>query len=142
MVDGDPVPRIQCGHFGEQVGYMSQTSQFIGGDNVALKVSEGQFEIAIRFFSDILKMHVERVSVASVKVKFGRISLWIDRTSGGEQGEIWLELCTDDTQRAEEYLAGMGITRCDDVEPLPPDYDGFWIRSPLGHVLLVSGPNQ
>jgi hypothetical protein len=32
------------------------------------------------------------------------------------------------------------VVRCDEVEKLPPDLDGFWIMNPAGIVHLVCSP--
>lgn len=121
---------------------MSHAPQFVGGDNISLKVDESQFDQVVYFFRDILKLTIDELSDDSAKVQFGSAFLWVDKADKSQAGQIWLELRTEDTTRAAEYLFRKGIARCDEVEELPPGYDGFWIRSPLGNVILVSGPGE
>ena len=58
------------------------------------------------------------------------------------QAEMWLELIAPDTAEAASHLADAGVVRCDDVEKLPPDLDGFWILNPAGIVHLVCAPES
>jgi len=53
---------------------------------------------------------------------------------------MWLELVASDTAAAAEHLAASGVVRCNEVERLPPDLDGFWILNPAGIVHLVCSP--
>ena len=40
--------------------------------------------------------------------------------------------------RWEATVASSGAVRCDAVEPLPPDLEGFWVVSPADVVHLVT----
>ena len=73
---------------------------------------------------------------------FGPIRLWIDRMAHLAQAEMWLEVIAPDTAEAASHLADAGVVRCDDVEKLPPDLDGFWILNPAGIVHLVCAPES
>ena len=53
------------------------------------------------------------------------------------QSELWLEIVTDDTKEAAAILADAGIVRCDEIENLGSDFDGYWISSPASIVHLV-----
>lgn len=63
--------------------------------------------------------------------------LWIDNVPGISQAELWLELRTSDGEAAAAYLAESGVTRRDEIEPLPQGSDGFWIASPGNIIHLV-----
>ena len=43
-------------------------------------------------------------------------------------------------QAAAAISRAPGVVRCDEVEKLPPDLDGFWILNPAGIVHLVCSP--
>lgn len=64
--------------------------------------------------------------------------LWIDRVTTVSQTEIWLEVITDDMDAAEEYLQTNEVVRCDEIEPLPEGFEGFWISSPANIIHLVT----
>ena len=49
---------------------------------------------------------------------------------------------TPDTSVAAEYLASQGVVRCDEIEPLPEDFDGLWISNPSSIIHLVSGSSE
>ena len=38
---------------------------------------------------------------------------------------------------ARTSLGEAGVVRCDDIEPLPPGFRGFWVSSPVSIVHLV-----
>ena len=80
-------------------------------------------------------------AVGTKAFEFGPIRLWIDRMPHLAQGEMWLELVAPDTAGGRAHLAGAGVVRCDEVEKLPPDLDGFWILNPAGivHSGLLAG---
>lgn len=58
------------------------------------------------------------------------------------QAELWLEIVADDAAEAAHDLAkAAGVTRCDEIEPLPEGGSSFWITSPAAVVHLV-GPGD
>jgi hypothetical protein len=73
---------------------------------------------------------------------FGSIRLWIDRVDRLSQAEIWLEIQSDDTDKAARALEAAGVVRCDEIEPLKASFDGFWIANPAGIVHLISHPKE
>ena len=75
----------------------------------------------------------------AVGFRFGSNQLWIDSAPGMSQPEIWLEIVTDDTKAAAEHLAAAGIVRCDGIEELRANFDGFWVSSPASIIHLVDG---
>ena len=72
--------------------------------------------------------------------EFGPIRLWIDRMPHLAQGEMWLELVAPRHDSGRQHLEAAGVVRCNEVEKLPPDLDGFWILNPAGIVHLVCSP--
>jgi len=111
---------------------------FEGGRNIAVKVPPHQFDETVRFYHETLAL--ERLPTAvpgSVAFRFGPCTLWIDRSQAMSQAEVWLEVITRDTGQAADALDAAGVVRCDAIEPLPQDLDGFRIASPCGVVHLV-----
>jgi len=123
---------------------MNETEQaaFRGGRNVAIKVPEHAFEATVAFYRDTLNLTVVYDAVGTKAFDFGPIRLWIDRMPHLAQAEMWLEVIAPDTTEAGQHLAGAGVVRCDEVEKLPPDLDGFWILNPAGIVHLVCAPES
>jgi catechol 2,3-dioxygenase-like lactoylglutathione lyase family enzyme len=121
---------------------MSETPApaFTGGRNVAIKVPEHAFEATVAFYRDTLGLAMVYDAVGTKAFEFGPLRLWIDRMPHLAQGEMWLELVASDTAAAAEHLAASGVVRCNEVERLPPDLDGFWILNPAGIVHLVCSP--
>ena len=120
-------------------GAAKQTAaKFDGGRNIALKVPPHQYKATVRFYGDVLGLKTADVATGdSVAFEFGANTLWIDKVPTLSQAELWLEIVTDDTAAAEKLLADAGITRCDEIEALASDFDGFWITSPATIVHLV-----
>lgn len=123
---------------------MNVTEQpaFTGGRNVAIKVPEHAFEATVAFYRDTLNLTIVYDAVGTKAFDFGPIRLWIDRMAHLAQAEMWLELIAPDTAAAGQHLAAAGVVRCDEVEKLPPDLDGFWILNPAGIVHLVCAPES
>jgi hypothetical protein len=113
---------------------------FSGGRNVAIKVPEHAFEATVAFYRDTLSLAIVYDAPGTKAFEFGPMRLWIDRMPHLAQGEMWLELVATDTAAAGGHLAAAGVVRCDEVEKLPPDLDGFWIMNPAGIVHLVCSP--
>lgn len=107
------------------------------GRNLAMKVPPDQFEATIAFYRDVLGLPHLGSQEDSVSVAFGSFRLAIDRVETVSQAEIWLEVQTDDTEKASSHLEASGVVRCDEIERLPDDLDGFWIKNPAGIVHLV-----
>jgi len=113
-------------------------SNFTGGRNIAMKVPPHQFDATVRFYRDVLGIQPLEELLPSIGFAFGANRLWIDRVEGLSQAEIWLELVTDDVPAAAEHLGTAGAVRCDQIEPLPAGFEGFWIASPASIVHLVA----
>jgi catechol 2,3-dioxygenase-like lactoylglutathione lyase family enzyme len=114
------------------------TSQFGGGRNIALKVPSHLHDATVRFYRDVVGLELLEKHLPAVVFRFGINQLWIDRVPGMSQAEIWLELVTDDVPAAAKHLESAGIVRCDEIEPLPEGFEGFWISSPASIIHLVS----
>ena len=115
---------------------------FQAGRNIAMKVPPHQFEATISFYRDVLALSHLKSETNSECFVFGGLHLWIDRAPAMSQAEVWLEVQSDDTDKASELLNAAGVTRCDEIEPLPDGFDGFWIANPAGIVHLVNHPKE
>lgn len=114
------------------------TVRFEGGRNIAMKVPPHQYEATVRFYRDLLRLEpIGGPAGDAVGFKFGGNNLWIDRVPGMSQAELWLEIVTDDTAAAAKVLADAGVARCDEIEDLGGNFDGYWISSPAAIVHLV-----
>ena len=111
---------------------------FEGGRNIAMKVPPHQYDATVRFYRDVLGLKpADGVAEETAAFEFGANTLWIDEVPTMSQAELWLELVTDDTAAAGRLLAEAGVSRCDAIEALANDFDGFWISSPASIVHLV-----
>lgn len=117
---------------------MSARPSFQPGRNIALKLPAGQFAATLAFYRDTLALKVLAETGDWAMIEFGAMRLHLDRVEGRRQPEIWLELTTDDTGAAARHLAGAGVARRDEVEPLPAGLDAFWIAAPSGTIHLVA----
>ncbi len=114
------------------------TATFAGGPNIAMKVPPYQFAETVSFYKDILGLEeIDGATDDTVGFKFGANNLWIDKVSAMSQAELWLQVVTNDTTAASAALNNAGITRCDDIEALADDFDGFWISSPAAMIHLI-----
>ncbi|MCG8641342.1 MAG: hypothetical protein MI862_16535 [Desulfobacterales bacterium] len=113
---------------------------FEAGKNIAMKVPPHEYEATVAFYRDVIKL-VELTpndEGSTPRFDFGGKILWIDRVEGFSQAEIWLEITSDNPAEAAEHFERNGIVRCDAIEPLPDDFNGFWILGPSNIVHLVS----
>ncbi|MGP4806389.1 hypothetical protein ACSV5G_21720 [Agrobacterium cavarae] len=85
------------------------------------------------FYCDRVGLEVVRVLDASVGLRFGTMTLWIDRVPHQSQADVWLELFADDPDAA---LSVLQSPRRDELEPLTA-VTGHWTSDPAGTVLLV-----
>ena len=114
--------------------------RFKGGPNIAMKVPPHQHTATVAFYRDVLALEVLETSTDDTVVfKFGNSKLWIDKVNTVSQAEIWLQVLTDDSAGADRLLNKAGIARCDEIEPLPDGFDGFWISNPASIVHLIDG---
>lgn len=114
---------------------------FSGGRNIAMKVPPHQWEATVRFYRDVLGLPLVEhgpTQPPSVGFAFGANRLWIDRVEAMSQAELWLEITVADLRAAEARLRAAGVVRCDEIEQLPPDMQGFWIANPASIIHLVA----
>ena len=116
--------------------------RFQGGRNIALKLPAHQFDATVRFYDEVLRLPRLAEFEPSVVFEFGANRLWLDRVEALSQAELWLEVEASDTRKAAQHLAQAGVVRCDEIEALPKDFDGFWIASPASIIHLVYGPRS
>ena len=116
---------------------MNNKAKFAGGRNIAMKVPPHLYEATIRFYGEVLGLKEITNHSPAVGFEFGSNNLWIDCVPGISQAEIWLEVVTNDPDSASALLANAGLARCDEIEPLPEGFPGFWVSSPASIVHLV-----
>lgn len=109
-----------------------------GGRNLAMKVPPTEWSNTVTFYRDVIGLPVIHSSSGSITFEFGSNRLWIDSVDGLQRAEIWLEIISDALESDEDQLTRACVTRCDDVETLPEQFPGFWIRNPAGLVHLVT----
>lgn len=112
---------------------------FSGGLNVAIKVPLHQYADTIAFYRDTLGLPLVEEEQEGCIFQFGPMRLWIDKAPQLSKADVWLELETSDTESAARYLKNHGVARRDEIEPLPDDFDGFFISDPSGTIHLVVG---
>lgn len=110
---------------------------YSGGRNIAMKVPPHQYDETVRFYRDVIGLALIEGHEPAVGFHFGANQLWIDKAPGMSQAEIWLEIVMDDKDAAADHLAKAGIARRDEIEPLGPDFKGFWVSSPSSIIHLV-----
>jgi catechol 2,3-dioxygenase-like lactoylglutathione lyase family enzyme len=115
---------------------------FRGGPNIAIKTPPGDYIKTVMFYRDTLGLEVLSEDDNSVSFAFGANRLWIDRVEALSQAEVWLEIVANNVKEAEDRMARGGVRRCDEIERLPLDFDGFWIANPAGIVHLVASPEE
>ena len=113
-------------------------AKFSGGKNIAMKVPPHQYDQTVEFYRDTLQLEeIGGPSGDAVGFKFGANNLWIDRVAAMSQAELWLEIVTDNTKEAAKILGAAGVARCDEIEDLGENFDGYWISSPASIIHLV-----
>ena len=111
--------------------------RFEGGPNIAMKVPPYLFAETVTFYQKVLKLPLVEEDNNSVVFEFGANRLWIDKVDHVSQAELWLELKTSDVNSASAYLDSYGVARRDEIEPLPENFNGFWICNPTNIIHLV-----
>ena len=114
---------------------------FKGGLNMAMKISPTDYEQTVTFYRDILLFDLEEIPIThptvlrTHRLHFGPNILWLDCVADVAQPQIWLELHTEDVERATAYLKTNDVATCDEIEEISPSM--HWIKDPSGNVLLV-----
>ena len=105
-----------------------------------MKVPSHLFDATVHFYKEVLGFPISPVSPEDpycTVFEFGSKNLWIDCCPHLSQTETWLQIETDNASAAAEYLASQGCVRRDDIEPLPEEFNGFWISSPANVIHLI-----
>ncbi|MDK1375519.1 MULTISPECIES: hypothetical protein [unclassified Sinorhizobium] len=108
-----------------------------GGLNIAMKVPSHQYEAVIAFYRDVVGLPPFDEKTPAKGFVLGPSRLWIDEAPNYSQAEIWLELFTNDHEKALDHLAANGAVRCDAVEDLGEGFRGGWIMNPANIVHMV-----
>ncbi len=117
---------------------MSEVSpKFWPGRNVAIKLPERDYAKTLEFYTQTLGLRLISQDENGAVIEFGQMRLNLDRVPRQSQPDIWLQIQTDNTEAARRYLADQAVTRCDEVEPLPDGFEGFWIAAPSGTIHLI-----
>jgi hypothetical protein len=114
--------------------------RFRAGRNIAMKVPPHQFEATVAFYRDVVGLPHLGTFGTNELFEFGAMRLWLNALPTVSQAEIWLELQAGDTVEAARHLEAHGVARCDKMQWLPDDFDGFWMLNPAGIVHLVAHP--
>mmetsp|Transcript_5592 Transcript_5592/g.9835 ORF Transcript_5592/g.9835 Transcript_5592/m.9835 type:complete len:124 (-) Transcript_5592:55-426(-) len=115
------------------------TGTFAGGKNIAMKVPPHQYDTTVAFYRDVLGLEqIGGPAGDAVGFVFGSNNLWIDKVPAMSQAELWLEIVTDDTAEAAKVLEKANVVRCDEIEDLGRDFDGYWVSSPAAIIHLVN----
>jgi catechol 2,3-dioxygenase-like lactoylglutathione lyase family enzyme len=119
------------------------TPTFNGSANVAMKIPHADYDATLTFYRDVLGLPVVKEDASGTPtvsethaVKFGPMTLWLDRVDTYSQTDLWLELHTDDVDAATAKLGATGIATCDEIEPFTDDASrrSHWIKIPAGVV--------
>ena len=103
------------------------------GKNIAIKVPLHKWDETVAFYRDRVKLSVINELPNSIAFSFGSMMLWIDKVEKQSQVDVWLELLTDEPDKALQTLES---PMRDELEPLD-DVNGHWTSDPAGVVLLV-----
>lgn len=115
--------------------------KFEGGINIAIKIPKGKYNQMVAFYREILKLEVEEKPINNPtvsrthQVKFGGNIVWLDCVDNYTHSETWLELNTENVEKATQYLSSAGIETNDEFEQIPKNM--HWITDPAGTVLIV-----
>lgn len=112
---------------------------FAPGKNIAIKLPARVYDQTVTFYRDTIGLKVLKSDEASTIFDYGAIRLHLDREPQRTQPEVWFEIEAEDTVAAADKLEGAHVPICNEVEPLPIGFDGFWIASPAGTIHLVAG---
>ena len=122
----------------------SQTPDFAGEKNIAVKIPRHAHEATVRFYREVLGLPLLGRSETSESFPQGSpafdlhgMRLWLDEVPAYSKSDIWLQVQTSDVERAMAHLAREGVPVRDELEPLG-DFPGHWISDPAGNILLVS----
>ncbi len=117
-------------------------STFTAGRNIAMKIPQRDYDAVVRFYTGTLGFPVIDADETGTVVAFGDVRLNLDKVPHQSQTDVWFQVQTRDTTVAKRELAGQGVTICDEVEPLPDGFDGFWVAAPNGVIHLIDAVQE
>ncbi len=112
-------------------------SRFAGGRNIALKVPLHQYEATVQFYRDVLGLKVLENHLPAVASNSDRTnSGWIQGPASARRNFGWRSLPT--MSRPPQRISRPRVS-CDEIEPLPQGFDGFWIASRHPPIFIAVG---
>src|SRR5690606_33963101 len=117
-------------------------TEFKGGVNIALKIPKRKYDETVAFYKNILRLETEEKPIDNPtvsrthRVTFGNNVLWLDCVDNYSHSEVWLELKTDDVNKATDYLQAQKVETCDELEEIPDNM--HWITDPAGTVFILN----
>lgn len=112
--------------------------KFEAGLNIAIKIPMSKYEQTVAFYRNILLFDTEEIPIDNPtvsrthRVRFGELTLWLDRVDNYARSEVWMQVTVPDIQQARNYLEVNGIETCDELETLGENM--HWILDPTGTV--------
>ncbi|MBY0158564.1 VOC family protein [Paenibacillus lautus] len=111
--------------------------QFIGGNNVAIKIPKHKYEETVHFYKEVLRLPYLGFRDGSHAFQHGPNTLWLDCMLNYSQQDVWLEVNTEDPEEAARYLREHRVDRRDEVE-VYENSRGYWISDPCGTIIRVN----
>jgi catechol 2,3-dioxygenase-like lactoylglutathione lyase family enzyme len=116
--------------------------EFEPGNNIVIKVPSHQYNRTVAFYKDVLGLKPLDIAYPdqfeSIAFKFGDKNLWVDNAAELSQSEIWLEIKTDNVEKAAEYFNEHQVVRRDDIESVSESIKGFWLSNPTNIIHLIN----
>lgn len=112
---------------------LSNRAELRPGRNIAIKVPLHRWEDTVSFYRDRVGLEVVKTLDNSIGLRFGEMTLWIDRVAHQSQVDVWLELFCED---ADAAISALESPQRNELEPLT-GVVGHWTSDPAGTVLLV-----
>ncbi|WFB57029.1 VOC family protein [Paenibacillus sp. BR1-192] len=111
--------------------------QFIGGNNIAIKIPKHKYEETVHFYKEVLRLPYLGFRDGSHVFQHGPNTLWLDCMLNYSQQDVWLEVNTEDPEEAARYLREHRVDRRDEVE-VYENSRGYWISDPCGTIIRVN----
>ncbi|SEK98248.1 hypothetical protein SAMN04488688_102808 [Paenibacillus sp. cl141a] len=111
--------------------------QFIGGNNMAIKIPKHKYEETVHFYKEVLRLPYLGFRDGSHAFQHGPNTLWLDCMLNYSQQDVWLEVNTEDPEEAARYLREHRVDRRDEVE-VYENSRGYWISDPCGTIIRVN----
>ncbi|GIP04695.1 hypothetical protein J28TS4_31020 [Paenibacillus lautus] len=111
--------------------------QFIGGNNIAIKIPKHKYEETVHFYKEVLRLPYLGFRDGAHAFQHGPNTLWLDCMLNYSQQDVWLEVNTEDPEEAARYLREHRVDRRDEVE-VYENSRGYWISDPCGTIIRVN----